>query len=62
VDEYIRPANEEWAQQKWERETGFIQSLRDNFFHSNCILNSFSALNNLPNQSNFSAILSQSNL
>jgi ectoine hydroxylase-related dioxygenase (phytanoyl-CoA dioxygenase family) len=35
----------------------FIQSLRDNFFHSNCILNSFSALNNLPNQSNFSAIV-----
>jgi ectoine hydroxylase-related dioxygenase (phytanoyl-CoA dioxygenase family) len=38
-------------------ENGFIQSLRDNFFHSNCILNSFSALNNLPNQSNFSAIV-----
>jgi ectoine hydroxylase-related dioxygenase (phytanoyl-CoA dioxygenase family) len=38
-------------------DNGFIQSLRDNFFHSNCILNSFSALNNLPNQPNFSAIV-----
>ena len=37
---------------------GFIQSLQDNFFHSKCILNSFSALNNLPNQPNFSAALS----
>lgn len=36
---------------------GFIQSLQDNFFHSKCILNSFSALNNLPNQPNFSAIV-----
>jgi ectoine hydroxylase-related dioxygenase (phytanoyl-CoA dioxygenase family) len=36
---------------------GFIQSLQDNFFHSKCILNSFSALNNLPNQPNFSAII-----
>jgi ectoine hydroxylase-related dioxygenase (phytanoyl-CoA dioxygenase family) len=35
----------------------FIKSLQDNFFHSNCILNSLSALNNLPNQSNFSAIV-----
>lgn len=38
-------------------ENGFIQSLQDNFFHSKCILNSFSALNNLPNQPNFSAIV-----
>ena len=38
-------------------ENGFIQSLQDNFFHSRCILNSFSALNNLPNQPNFSAIV-----
>jgi ectoine hydroxylase-related dioxygenase (phytanoyl-CoA dioxygenase family) len=38
-------------------ENGFIQSLQDNFFHSNCILNSFSALNNLPSQPNFSAIV-----
>lgn len=36
---------------------GFIKSLQDSFFHSNCILNSFSALNNLPNQPNFSAIV-----
>ena len=35
---------------------GFIQSLQDNFFHSKCILNSFSALNNLP-QPNFSAVV-----
>jgi ectoine hydroxylase-related dioxygenase (phytanoyl-CoA dioxygenase family) len=38
-------------------ENQFIQSLQDNFFHSKCILNSFSALNNLPNQPNFSAIV-----
>jgi len=38
-------------------ENGFIQSLQDNFFHSKCILNSFSALNNLPNQPNFSAVV-----
>lgn len=37
--------------------SGFIKSLQDNFFHSKCILNSFSALNNLPNQPNFSAIV-----
>lgn len=35
----------------------FIKSLQDNFFHSNCILNSLSALNNLPNQPNFSSIV-----
>jgi ectoine hydroxylase-related dioxygenase (phytanoyl-CoA dioxygenase family) len=34
---------------------GFIQELQDNFFHSRCILNSLSALDNLPNQPNFSA-------
>jgi ectoine hydroxylase-related dioxygenase (phytanoyl-CoA dioxygenase family) len=38
-------------------ENGFIKSLQDNFFNSKCILNSFSALNNLPNQPNFSAIV-----
>jgi ectoine hydroxylase-related dioxygenase (phytanoyl-CoA dioxygenase family) len=38
-------------------ENQFIQSLQDNFFYSKCILNSFSALNNLPNQPNFSAII-----
>jgi len=37
-------------------ENGFIQSLQDNFFHSKCILNSFSALNNLS-KPNFSAIV-----
>lgn len=36
---------------------GFIKSLQDNFFHSNCILNSLSALNNLPNQPNFSSVV-----
>jgi ectoine hydroxylase-related dioxygenase (phytanoyl-CoA dioxygenase family) len=35
----------------------FIKSLQDNFFYSNCILNSLSALNNLPNQPNFSSIV-----
>lgn len=38
-------------------DNGFVQSLQDNFFHSRCILNSFSALNNLPNHPNFSAIV-----
>ena len=36
---------------------GFIQELQDNFFNSKCILNSFSALDNLPNQPNFSSIV-----
>jgi ectoine hydroxylase-related dioxygenase (phytanoyl-CoA dioxygenase family) len=31
--------------------------LRESFFDSNCIINSFSALDNLPNQPNFSAIV-----
>lgn len=34
---------------------GFIQELQDNFFNSKCIINSLSALDNLPNQPNFSA-------
>jgi ectoine hydroxylase-related dioxygenase (phytanoyl-CoA dioxygenase family) len=34
---------------------GFIQELQDNFFNSNCILNSLSALDNLPNKPNFSS-------
>lgn len=38
-------------------ENGFVDSLQKNFFNSNCILNSLSALNNLPNQPNFSAIV-----
>lgn len=36
-------------------ESGFIKFIQDGFFKSNCILNSFSALNNLPNQPNFSS-------
>lgn len=39
------------------QDIGFIQELQDNFFDSKCILNSFSALDNLPNQPNFSAIV-----
>lgn len=34
---------------------GFVESLKINFFKSPCILNSFSALNNIPNQPNFSS-------
>jgi ectoine hydroxylase-related dioxygenase (phytanoyl-CoA dioxygenase family) len=34
---------------------GFIKELQDNFFNSKCILNSLSALDNLPNQPNFSS-------
>lgn len=36
---------------------GIIQELKDNFFGSNCILNSFSALDNIPNQPNFSSAI-----
>lgn len=36
---------------------GFVENLKHNFFGSNCILNSFSALNNLPSSQNFSAIV-----
>jgi ectoine hydroxylase-related dioxygenase (phytanoyl-CoA dioxygenase family) len=39
------------------QDIGFIQELQDNFFKSKCILNSFSALDNLPNQPNFSSIV-----
>lgn len=42
---------------KYLQETQFIKELQDEFFHSKCILNSFSALDNLPNQANFSAII-----
>jgi ectoine hydroxylase-related dioxygenase (phytanoyl-CoA dioxygenase family) len=38
-------------------DVGLIKSLQDNFFKSKCILNSLSALNNLPNQPNFSSIV-----
>lgn len=34
---------------------GFIEELKLSYFGANCILNSMSALNNLPNQPNFSA-------
>jgi ectoine hydroxylase-related dioxygenase (phytanoyl-CoA dioxygenase family) len=36
---------------------GFFNFLSESFFKSNCIINSFSALDNLPNQPNFSAII-----
>jgi ectoine hydroxylase-related dioxygenase (phytanoyl-CoA dioxygenase family) len=36
---------------------GFFNFLSKSFFKSNCIINSFSALDNLPNQPNFSAIV-----
>jgi ectoine hydroxylase-related dioxygenase (phytanoyl-CoA dioxygenase family) len=36
---------------------GFFKNLQDNYFKSKCIINSFSALNNLPNQPNFSSIV-----
>lgn len=36
---------------------GIIEDLRTHFFGSNCILNSFSGLDNLPNQPNFSAVV-----
>jgi ectoine hydroxylase-related dioxygenase (phytanoyl-CoA dioxygenase family) len=36
---------------------GFIQELQDCYFDSKCILNSLSALNNLANQPNFSAVV-----
>ncbi len=35
--------------------TGLINNIKNNYFKANCILNSFSALNNLPSQPNFSA-------
>lgn len=36
---------------------GLFLFLKENYFGSNCIINSFSALDNLPNQPNFSAIV-----
>jgi ectoine hydroxylase-related dioxygenase (phytanoyl-CoA dioxygenase family) len=36
---------------------GFFNFLSESFFKSNCIINSFSALDNLPNQPNFSAMV-----
>jgi len=37
--------------------TGFFKFLSESFFDSKCIINSFSGLDNLPNQPNFSAIV-----
>lgn len=42
---------------KYLQQIEFIKELQDEYFHSKCILNSFSALNNLPNQPNFSATI-----
>lgn len=42
---------------KYLQDIGFIDDLQNNFFNSKCILNSFSALDNLPNQPNFSAVV-----
>lgn len=39
------------------RTRGFFEFLSNYFFRSNCIINSFSALDNLPNQPNFSGIV-----
>jgi ectoine hydroxylase-related dioxygenase (phytanoyl-CoA dioxygenase family) len=37
--------------------TDIIKTLKSEYFGSNCILNSFSALNNIPNRPNFSSIV-----
>jgi ectoine hydroxylase-related dioxygenase (phytanoyl-CoA dioxygenase family) len=39
------------------QQKNFFKSIQENFFNSNCIINSFSALDNLPNQPNFSSIV-----
>lgn len=39
------------------RVRGFFDFLSKSFFKSKCIINSFSGLNNVPNQPNFSAII-----
>jgi ectoine hydroxylase-related dioxygenase (phytanoyl-CoA dioxygenase family) len=39
------------------QEKNFFKFLQESFFDSKCIINSFSALDNLPNQPNFSAIV-----
>ena len=39
------------------QKTGFFNFLSESFFGSKCIINSFSGLDNLPNQPNFSAII-----
>lgn len=42
---------------KYLQEMGFVNNLEVEFFMSKCILNSMSALNNLPNKTNFSALI-----
>jgi ectoine hydroxylase-related dioxygenase (phytanoyl-CoA dioxygenase family) len=39
------------------QKNGFFTFLSESFFDGKCIINSFSALDNLPNQPNFSAIV-----
>jgi ectoine hydroxylase-related dioxygenase (phytanoyl-CoA dioxygenase family) len=39
------------------QQKNFFKSIQENFFNSNCIINSFSALDNLPNQPNFSSVV-----
>ena len=39
------------------QEKNLFKFLSESFFNSNCIINSFSALDNLPNQPNFSSIV-----
>jgi ectoine hydroxylase-related dioxygenase (phytanoyl-CoA dioxygenase family) len=42
---------------KYLQNIGFVDDLQNEFFKSKCILNSFSALDNLPNQPNFSSVI-----
>jgi ectoine hydroxylase-related dioxygenase (phytanoyl-CoA dioxygenase family) len=42
---------------KYLQDIEFIKDLQENYFESKCILNSFSALDNLPNQPNFSSVV-----
>jgi ectoine hydroxylase-related dioxygenase (phytanoyl-CoA dioxygenase family) len=42
---------------KYLQNVGFVDDLQSDFFKSKCILNSFSALDNLPNQPNFSSVI-----
>jgi ectoine hydroxylase-related dioxygenase (phytanoyl-CoA dioxygenase family) len=39
------------------KDSGFIKELQENFFNSNCIINSFSALDNLKDNPNFSSMV-----
>jgi len=42
---------------KFLQEKGFFNFLKESYFKSKCIINSFSALDNLPNQPNFSSVV-----